>query len=66
MISLVTFLSYLPEAGQYSCFFVYLRLVMGFSKEMVAMFIAAIGILSVIAQVSKIKRYAKYQLKFLM
>ena len=36
--------------GQYSCFFVYLRLVMNFSKEAVAMFIAAIGILSVIAQ----------------
>ena len=36
--------------GQYSCFFVYLRLVMNFSKEAVAMFIAAVGILSVIAQ----------------
>ena len=66
LLCLTVLLSYLPEAGQYSCFFVYLRLVMGFSKEMVAMFIAAIGILSVIAQVSKIKRYAKYQLKFLM
>merc|ERR1719412_1398477 len=50
MICLTVFLSYLPEAGQYSCFFVYLRLVMHFSKEAVAMFIAAIGILSVIAQ----------------
>jgi len=50
MLCLTVFLSYLPEAGQYSCFFVYLRLVMGFSREMVAMFIAAIGILSVIAQ----------------
>jgi len=50
MLCLTVFLSYLPEAGQYSCFFVYLRLVMGFSKETVAMFIAAIGILSVIAQ----------------
>lgn len=50
MLCLTVFLSYLPEAGQYSCFFVYLRLVMGFSKEVVAMFIAAIGILSVIAQ----------------
>lgn len=50
MICLTVFLSYLPEAGQYSCFFVYLRLVMKFSKEAVAMFIAAIGILSVIAQ----------------
>lgn len=52
LLCLTVLLSYLPEAGQYSCFFVYLRLVMGFSKELVAMFIAAIGILSVIAQVS--------------
>ena len=36
---------------QYSCFFVYLRLVMNVSKENVALFIAAIGILSVVAQV---------------
>jgi len=50
LLCLTVLLSYLPEAGQYSCFFVYLRLVMGFSKELVAMFIAAIGILSVIAQ----------------
>ncbi len=51
MLCLTVFLSYLPEAGQYSCFFVYLRLVMGFNKESVAMFIAAVGILSVMAQV---------------
>ena len=50
MLCLTVFLSYLPEAGQYSCFFVYLRLVMHFSKEAVAMFIAVVGILSVIAQ----------------
>jgi len=50
MLCITVFLSYLPEAGQQSCFFVYLRLVMGFSRENVAMFIAAIGILSVIAQ----------------
>ena len=29
VISLVTFLSYLPEAGQATCFFVYLTLVLG-------------------------------------
>ena len=46
MLCVTVFLSYLPEAGQYSCFFVYLRLVMDFSKEAVAMFIAAVGILS--------------------
>jgi len=50
MLCVTVFLSYLPEAGQYSCFFVYLRLVMNFTKETVALFIAAIGILSVIAQ----------------
>lgn len=27
LLCLAVFLSYLPEAGQYSCFFVYLRLV---------------------------------------
>jgi len=50
MLCITVFLSYLPEAGQQSCFFVYLRLVMHFGREEVAMFIAAIGILSVIAQ----------------
>lgn len=50
MLCMAVFLSYLPEAGQYSCFFVYLRLVMGFSAEEVALFIAVVGLLSVIAQ----------------
>ncbi|XP_055356064.1 LOW QUALITY PROTEIN: hippocampus abundant transcript 1 protein-like [Paramacrobiotus metropolitanus] len=50
IVSLTTFLSYLPEAGQVSCIFVYLRLVVGFSMEMVAAFIAFVGILSVVAQ----------------
>ncbi|CAH8616780.1 unnamed protein product [Schistosoma margrebowiei] len=50
MICITTFLSYLPEAGQYSCFFVYLRLVMGFTEENVALFIAVVGIMSCIAQ----------------
>lgn len=49
-LCLTVFLSYLPEAGQYSCFFVYLKLVVGFSEEQVAMFIAFIGLLSVLAQ----------------
>lgn len=43
-------LSYLPEAGQYSCFFVYLQLVIGFSPDEVALFIAVVGVLSVVAQ----------------
>nr|XP_014287608.2 hippocampus abundant transcript 1 protein [Halyomorpha halys] len=50
MLCVTVFLSYLPEAGQYSCIFVYLKLVMGFSVLMVAVFIATVGILSVGAQ----------------
>ena len=50
LICVAVFLSYLPEAGQYSCFFVYLRLVVGFSPEDVALFIAVVGLLSVVAQ----------------
>nr|CAG4641548.1 EOG090X033O [Eurycercus lamellatus] len=50
MLCVTVFLSYLPEAGQYSCFFVYLQLVMGFSAEAVATFIAVVGVLSVFAQ----------------
>uniref|UniRef100_A0A914I0Y4 Major facilitator superfamily (MFS) profile domain-containing protein n=1 Tax=Globodera rostochiensis TaxID=31243 RepID=A0A914I0Y4_GLORO len=46
----IVFLSYLPEAGQFSCFFVYLRLVVGFSPEAVALFIAYVGVLSVFSQ----------------
>lgn len=50
MLCVTVFLSYLPEAGQYSCIFVYLKLVMGFSVFMVAVFIAVVGVLSVCAQ----------------
>lgn len=49
-LCLTVFLSYLPEAGQYSCFFVYLKLIIGFSEVQVAKFIAFIGLLSVLAQ----------------
>ncbi|KAE9549488.1 hypothetical protein FO519_007299 [Halicephalobus sp. NKZ332] len=49
-LALVVFLSYLPEAGQFSCFFVYLKLVVGFSPEAVAAYIALVGILSVVSQ----------------
>lgn len=49
-LCVAVFLSYLPEAGQFSCFFVYLRLVIGFSPEDVALFIAVVGLMSVIAQ----------------
>lgn len=43
-------LSYLPEAGQYSCIFVYLKLKMGFSSIEVSIFIAVVGILSILIQ----------------
>lgn len=43
-------LSYLPEAGQYSCIFVYLKLRMGFDSIQVSVFIAVVGILSILAQ----------------
>lgn len=50
LLCVTVFLSYLPEAGQYSCFFVYLKLIVGFSPPEVAYFIAYIGILSCVAQ----------------
>lgn len=50
LLCIAVFLSYLPEAGEYSCFFIYLRLIMGFSQEEVAIFIAIVGVLSVVAQ----------------
>ncbi|KAJ7993274.1 hypothetical protein DPEC_G00270740 [Dallia pectoralis] len=50
LICITVFLSYLPEAGQYSSFFLYLRQIMGFSPESVAAFIAVLGLLSIIAQ----------------
>ncbi|KAL1456598.1 hypothetical protein WDU94_001316 [Cyamophila willieti] len=51
MLCVTVFLSYLPEAGQYSCLFVYLKLVMGFDEVHVAVFIAVIGTLSVSCQI---------------
>ncbi|CAG2123290.1 unnamed protein product, partial [Medioppia subpectinata] len=59
MLCLAVFLSYLPEAGQYSCFFVYLRLVMNFSAEDVALFIAVVGLLSVVAQTAMLSMLMK-------
>ena len=50
VISLVTFLSYLPEAGQSTCFFVYLTLVLGFTKMNVAIFICYVGLVSAVSQ----------------
>ncbi|XP_062868951.1 MFSD14 family MFS transporter isoform X2 [Trichomycterus rosablanca] len=50
LICITVFLSYLPEAGQYSSFFLYLRQIMSFSSESVAAFIAVLGLLSIVAQ----------------
>ncbi|CAJ0586682.1 unnamed protein product, partial [Mesorhabditis spiculigera] len=49
-LATIVFLSYLPESGQFSCFFVYLKLIVGFSSEAVSAFIGLVGILSVVAQ----------------
>ncbi|XP_009871909.1 PREDICTED: hippocampus abundant transcript-like protein 1, partial [Apaloderma vittatum] len=49
-ICITVFLSYLPEAGQYSSFFLYLRQVIGFGSASIAAFIAVVGVLSIIAQ----------------
>ncbi|CAF4350480.1 unnamed protein product, partial [Didymodactylos carnosus] len=56
----IVFLSYLPEAGQYSCFFVYLRLVLQFTEDEIAYFIAFIGILSCIAQTAILACLQRY------
>ncbi|XP_064901853.1 hippocampus abundant transcript-like protein 1 isoform X1 [Columba livia] len=49
-ICITVFLSYLPEAGQYSSFFLYLRQIIGFGSATIAAFIAVVGILSIMAQ----------------
>ncbi|OWK52168.1 Hippocampus abundant transcript-like protein 1 [Lonchura striata] len=49
-ICVTVLLSYLPEAGQYSSFFLYLRQIIGFGSASIAAFIAVVGILSIIAQ----------------
>ncbi|NWU24818.1 MF14B protein, partial [Dyaphorophyia castanea] len=49
-ICITVLLSYLPEAGQYSSFFLYLRQIIGFGSAAIAAFIAVVGILSIAAQ----------------
>ncbi|XP_076440263.1 hippocampus abundant transcript 1 protein-like isoform X2 [Babylonia areolata] len=60
LLCTAVFLSYLPEAGEYSSIFVYLKLVMHFTKENVASYIAMVGILSVIAQTIILSILMKY------
>ncbi|XP_053181146.1 hippocampus abundant transcript-like protein 1 [Scomber japonicus] len=50
LICVTVFLSYLPEAGQYSSFFLYLKQVIEFTPAAIAAFIAMVGILSIVAQ----------------
>uniref|UniRef100_A0A6P4E9X1 LOW QUALITY PROTEIN: hippocampus abundant transcript 1 protein n=1 Tax=Drosophila rhopaloa TaxID=1041015 RepID=A0A6P4E9X1_DRORH len=52
MLCLTVLLSYLPESGEYSCMFVYLKLKMGFNSVEVSIFIAIVGILSITMQVT--------------
>lgn len=60
LLCVAVLLSYLPEAGEYSCFFVYLRLVMMFSASEVASYIAMVGVLSVVAQTLILALLMKY------
>ncbi|CAF1081385.1 unnamed protein product [Rotaria sordida] len=60
LICLIVLLSYLPEAGQYSCFFVYLRLMLAFSEDEIAYFIAFVGIFSCIAQTALLACLQRY------
>jgi len=60
VVCLVSVLSYLPEAGQSTCFFVYLTLVLGFSKMNVAMFICYVGLLSALSQTVLLSTLIKY------
>lgn len=60
LLCITVFLSYLPEAGQYSCFFVYLKLIVGFTQDQVAYFIAYVGILSCFAQAVLLVIIIKY------
>ncbi|XP_012944617.1 hippocampus abundant transcript 1 protein [Aplysia californica] len=60
LLCVTVFLSYLPEAGEYSSIFVYLRLVMDFSREEVASYIAVVGVLSVLAQTLILALLMKY------
>jgi hypothetical protein len=57
MLCVTVFLSYLPEAGQYSCIFPYLKLVMGFSVIMVSVYIAVVSTSSVYCYLAAIQLF---------
>ena len=58
LMCLCVFLSYLPEAGQYSCFFIYLTQAIGFSEEQVTTFIAVVGEFLNYSVDTKVSRYS--------
>uniref|UniRef100_A0A8C9WIL7 Si:ch211-87m7.2 n=2 Tax=Scleropages formosus TaxID=113540 RepID=A0A8C9WIL7_SCLFO len=60
LICITVFLSYLPEAGQYSSFFLYLLQIINFSPTTIAAFIAMVGILSILAQTALLSLLMKY------
>lgn len=52
LICITVVFSFIPEAGVYSCILVYIRYVIGFSMSNVVIYIATVGVLSVIFQSS--------------
>ncbi|XP_065657824.1 hippocampus abundant transcript 1 protein [Hydra vulgaris] len=59
LLCVTIFLSYLPEAGQYSSIFIYLQHVIKFNREEVAVYIAIVGFLSVIVQTLVLSLFMK-------
>lgn len=60
LMVLVSVMSYLPEAGQATCFFVYLTLVLDFSPMNVGFFICYVGVLSTICQTAILSNLIRY------
>ncbi|XKL65972.1 hypothetical protein PGB90_009392 [Kerria lacca] len=50
LICITVLFSFIPEAGVYSCIFVYIRYVIGFSMKTVVIYIATLGMLAVFFQ----------------
>ncbi|ESO11368.1 hypothetical protein HELRODRAFT_194830 [Helobdella robusta] len=57
MLALTVFLSYLPEAGEYSSIFVYLQIIMDFSPDKVAGYVAMVGVLSYLVAIGLMRHY---------
>lgn len=50
ILCLCVFLTYIPDAGQVSCLFLYLKSIIGFTEEKVSLFIAICGVMSILSQ----------------